>query len=223
MIRKIFIALVAAVGVSQAYAQDVAFEPLPINNAGPRLTPELLEAEKGGAARVAFTVTVTGDVKDVELLSSSGAAAFDELAVNAVKKWTFSPARDAANAAVEVRRAVPIGFRTEAEVQAGIANHLSSQLSQPCSQFISDVAAAKATEPQELSKAVGSFRELWGQAFGSLLVSGDKPKVLVAMVEAEGVVFNNVVAGCSSNPESTLGDQFKASLQHQLSVARSES
>ncbi len=223
MLRSILLSLCVAALVSHAHAQQVAVDPTPINNAGPRLTQELLELERGGTAQVAFTIKTSGDVTDVVLQSSSGVPAFDELAVAAVKEWTFQPARDSSYVAVEVKSVVPIGFRTPSEVQSGVASHLSSQLGKTCFQFLSDVAAANATKPEDLPKAVSSFKELWTAAFGSLLVSGDKPSVIVAMVKAEKAVFDSVVSSCSANPESSYGDQFKASLQHQLSVARAES
>lgn len=220
--RKFLLALCVSFLSFSVAGQEAAVAPVALVSEGPKLTSELLGQERGGTARIGFTVTASGVVEDVHVLGSSGTPAFDELAAEAVEAWTFKPARNAAGEAIDVKMMAPIAFTTPKELQAGVAAHLSDQLGQTCAEFLVEVDSARPSAPEELPNAVSSFQQVWGAGFGALLVSGDKPGVIVAMAKAKKPLFDDVVDTCRASPEASFGDTFKASLGEQLSLARSE-
>jgi len=65
--------------------------PAPLSTVNPVYPAELMDAGKEGKAVVQVTITETGDVADVVVVSAEDPA-FGEAAVTAVKQWKFKPA-----------------------------------------------------------------------------------------------------------------------------------
>lgn len=83
--------------------------PLP-GNAAPPYPLVARRAQREGRALVRVLVARDGSGSDVRLAESSGTAALDMAALEAVRTWRFSPARRAGEAAEDVIL-VPVTFR----------------------------------------------------------------------------------------------------------------
>ena len=65
-----------------------------------------------GTVDVAFTITRTGGVRDVQVLQSEPAQIFDRAALDAVKRWKFDP-RIEDGVAVDYRTRTRLHFRLD--------------------------------------------------------------------------------------------------------------
>lgn len=93
----------AASSGSQADTLPVAsFQPAPV------YPPELLQAGIQGTVTCRLTIAADGSVAEAELERSSGYAAMDRAALEAVRQWRFTPARRLGVAVpIEVRKRFP--------------------------------------------------------------------------------------------------------------------
>lgn len=65
--------------------------PMPVNKIPPVYPRSLLSKNVGGRVLVAVTVDANGTVTDTSIRQSSGQAALDQAAIDAVSKWKFKP------------------------------------------------------------------------------------------------------------------------------------
>ncbi len=89
---------------------DLDQKPRPIYQPSPNMTKEVNEARKngGGKVYVIFIVDEQGKVQNAKVQKSSNPA-FEQSAMNAVKKWKFEPGKRGGNP-VKTRMSVPITF-----------------------------------------------------------------------------------------------------------------
>lgn len=78
----------------------------------PEYPVEALKARQEGLVVLRVEVDARGHVADASVLTSSGVAALDQAALDAVRRWRFEPARRA-GIAVGCQIAVPVRFRIE--------------------------------------------------------------------------------------------------------------
>lgn len=76
-----------------AFAQ--ASKPKVLKQEPPAYPPAEEKLRHGGRVHLQVSVDETGGVADVRVLKSTGYAALDEAALQAVKGWEFTPAKDA--------------------------------------------------------------------------------------------------------------------------------
>ena len=86
-------------------------EPRVLKKVDPKYPETARRAEREGLVTLEFTVEVDGKVTDIKVVQSIGFG-FDEAAVEAVKKWRFTPAKKGGEA-VPRRVKVPIRFTLE--------------------------------------------------------------------------------------------------------------
>ncbi len=123
----LFLALGVAAFASPAAAADVILlppieirAPQPLVPAAYRHTPlpsyppTAREQRLAGVVLLSVLVGASGRVVDVSVATSSGAPILDEVAVDAVRKWTFVPARRGSRA-VESVVEVPVKFALSRE------------------------------------------------------------------------------------------------------------
>ena len=85
--------------------------PRLLRKVDPRYPEDARRAERGGLVTLEFTVEVDGKAADIKVIKPIGFG-FDEAAVEAVKKWRFTPAkREGENVPARVR--IPIRFTLE--------------------------------------------------------------------------------------------------------------
>jgi len=77
---------------------------MPLSRQPPRYPYQATRRGIEGWVRVAFRVTETGTVEDVEVLESEPPGVFDQAAVNAVYRWRFKP---------RIRNGQPVAGRAE--------------------------------------------------------------------------------------------------------------
>jgi protein TonB len=83
--------------------------PVAAYNPAPAYPAELLEANISGRVVLRVRVGIDGRVRSTAVLHSSGFAAFDAAALEAVRRWRFAPGRQAGRR-VEADVAVPVRF-----------------------------------------------------------------------------------------------------------------
>ncbi|WP_372014127.1 energy transducer TonB [Pseudoxanthomonas sp. 10H] len=87
--------------------------PLPDQSPSPRYPVGALRRGDTGTVVVQVAVDAEGRPVSVEVVERSGSRELDRAAVEAVSRWHFAPARDAAGAAVAGSLSVPIDFKLE--------------------------------------------------------------------------------------------------------------
>ena len=68
-------------------------------------------SKKQGTAKIALTVTSSGNVSSPRIVASSGHRTLDSSALAAVKNWRFNPAKNGLGQPVAFQMTVPITFR----------------------------------------------------------------------------------------------------------------
>ena len=99
---------------SNSVAQTVGTTPIkparPISNPNPMYPPEAVQRRLEGRVILSVTIAATGKVNRVSVAESCGHQALDQAALDAVRRWRFSPAtRD--GEPVEWTARLPIRFR----------------------------------------------------------------------------------------------------------------
>ena len=103
--------LIVALCAPIAFAETKTEPPVPVRTVSPEY-PEALRREKiSGVVTVKCHIDENGNVTATEVEKSSNAA-FEEPAVNAVRKWKFKPARQDGNP-VAIKVSIPIRFVSE--------------------------------------------------------------------------------------------------------------
>ena len=87
--------------------------PLPEQSPSPRYPSEALRRNETGTVVLQVQVDAQGQPVSVEVAQRSGSRDLDRAAVEAVSRWRFSPARDAAGKPVAGTLSVPIDFKLE--------------------------------------------------------------------------------------------------------------
>jgi TonB family protein len=87
---------------------DGVSPPVPVYKVNPRYTPEAKEAKIQGTVRLEVVIDSEGRVTDISLLQGIDAG-LDQNAIDAVKTWTFEPARKDGKP-VSVRAKIDINF-----------------------------------------------------------------------------------------------------------------
>ena len=87
--------------------------PIPEQSPSPEYPLEAMRRRESGTVRVEVEVDASGVPVQVELGLRSGSRDLDRAALQAVSRWRFQPARDAAGNAVPGRLSVPIDFKLE--------------------------------------------------------------------------------------------------------------
>jgi periplasmic protein TonB len=86
--------LLAACAVVSGTLLAQATGPKALKRQAPVYPPAEEAARHGGAVTLRVNVAPDGSVEKVEVASGTGYAALDQAAVDAVKQWSFAPARD---------------------------------------------------------------------------------------------------------------------------------
>ena len=102
-----FALLVCAAPVA-AIAQSHTEPPVPVRTVPPEFPYDLRRAGVSGVVMVNCRIDETGAVQDMKVTKSSNQA-FEEPALDALKKWKFKPAKREGNP-VSVRVTIPIRF-----------------------------------------------------------------------------------------------------------------
>lgn len=84
-------------------------QPRPLSQAGPEYPRRARAQGIAGRVVVSFLITADGGVQDARVLSAEPPGWFEDVALDAVRSWEFSPARHQ-GIAVPVRREVPLDF-----------------------------------------------------------------------------------------------------------------
>ena len=87
--------------------------PIPEQSPSPEYPLEAMRRRESGTVMVEVEVDASGVPVQVELGLRSGSRDLDRAALQAVSRWRFQPARDAAGNAVPGRLSVPIDFKLE--------------------------------------------------------------------------------------------------------------
>ena len=87
--------------------------PLPEQSPSPRYPSEALRRNETGTVVLQVQVDAQGQPVSVDVAQRSGSRDLDRAAVEAVSRWRFSPARDAAGNPVAGTLSVPIDFKLE--------------------------------------------------------------------------------------------------------------
>jgi protein TonB len=87
-------------------------KPRVLRKVHPKYPATARRAEKEGLVTLEFTVEVDGKVADIKVVRSMIGFGFDEAAIEAVKKWHFTPAKKGGEA-VPIRVRLPIRFTLE--------------------------------------------------------------------------------------------------------------
>ncbi len=87
-------------------------KPRVLSKVHPKYPESARRAEKEGLVTLEFTVEVDGKVADIKVVRSMIGFGFDEAAIEAVKKWHFTPAKKGGEA-VPIRVQLPIRFTLE--------------------------------------------------------------------------------------------------------------
>lgn len=83
-----------------------------LHNPAPEYPRMSRRAKEQGRVMLRVTVSARGEAENVELEKSSGYSRLDEAAIQAVKKWTFEPARRS-NQVIRGIAMVPVSFSLE--------------------------------------------------------------------------------------------------------------
>jgi protein TonB len=100
-------ALVASAPVG-LFADDPVEPPVPVRTVPPKFPTELRREGVGGVVTVNFLIDEKGSVQDPKVEKTSNDA-FNNPALEALKKWKFKPAKKA-GVAVALRVSLPIQF-----------------------------------------------------------------------------------------------------------------
>lgn len=108
MKRIITLSFLVCALTTGAVAQTKTEPPVPVRTTAPEYPSELRRDGVSGLVMVKCSIDVQGNVTEAEVEKSSNPA-FEQPAVNAVKKWKFKPAKqDGAPVAIKV--SIPIKF-----------------------------------------------------------------------------------------------------------------
>jgi protein TonB len=84
-----------------------------LNNPPPAYPPLSRRLKEQGRVLLRVLVSTAGNAQDVELRTSSGSERLDRAAIEAVRRWRFSPARRGAET-IAAWALVPIVFQLDA-------------------------------------------------------------------------------------------------------------
>jgi protein TonB len=109
-----FAAAFAGIAFSAAMRADGHLEPpVPVRTVAPDFPSDLRTQGISGVVMVSVLIDVQGNPKDMKVARSSNVA-FEEPAVEALKKWKFKPA-EREGAIVPIRVMIPIRFSIDDE------------------------------------------------------------------------------------------------------------
>ncbi len=81
----------ASPGKQVSQLPEIATDLAPLDRVEPTYPPRALRAGIEGSVVVEFTITTSGDVKDLKIVSADPPDVFDNSVLKAVAKWKFSP------------------------------------------------------------------------------------------------------------------------------------
>ena len=90
-------------------AVEVDQQPRVLRKVEPKYPEAARRAQREGVVELEFTVGVDGRATDIKVSKSAGGFGFDDAAIDAVKKWRFTPAKRG-NESVPQRVKIPIRF-----------------------------------------------------------------------------------------------------------------
>jgi protein TonB len=111
MKTRIFIAWVLCVLGATAFAETKTEPPVPVRTVAPEYPDELKRDRVAGVVLVKIEIDAQGNVVSVAVQKSSNQA-FEQPALEALKKWRFKPAQQNGNP-VPAKLNVPIKFNAE--------------------------------------------------------------------------------------------------------------
>lgn len=87
--------------------------PQPVRVVQPKCPSSAHEILAKGTANMIFEIHITyqGKVVEVSILESSGNADFDQVALDAMRKWRFSPARNEFKQKIDCKVKLPVKFK----------------------------------------------------------------------------------------------------------------
>ena len=91
-------------------AVEVDQQPRVLKKVEPKYPEAARRAQREGVVELEFTVGVDGKATDIKVSKSAGGFGFDDAAIEAMKKWRFTPAKRG-NESVPQRVKIPIRFR----------------------------------------------------------------------------------------------------------------
>jgi TonB family protein len=176
-----------------------------------------LEAGHSGRVTLALRIAANGTIAEVGVFESSGWPALDASAVAAARAWSFQPARNGADEAVESRVRVPISFdaspapmaRADAPAEPAGPSPIDVAKAMTCAEFVADVDRRAVPDAKAASEAQPQFDALVGLAFGMAMLQQDG-KAGVALVSHRAELFTRVVAACRAVPGDRLVPNFEA-------------
>lgn len=89
---------------------EVAVPPRPLSTPQPEYPESMREEDEEGSVTLRFVVAASGEVESVSVVSSSGEGAFEQAALAAGRRWTFSPALNGYNQSVRCAFTQTINF-----------------------------------------------------------------------------------------------------------------
>ncbi len=89
---------------------EVAVPPRPLSTPQPEYPESMREEDEEGFVTLRFVVSSSGEVESVSVVSSSGEGAFEQAALAAGRRWTFSPALNGYNQSVKCAFTQTINF-----------------------------------------------------------------------------------------------------------------
>lgn len=212
---KVIASTVCAVLVSYSVLARAEGErpPLrPLSTPAPQYPEEEQKAGHSGRALVRLKVLQDGTVGSAEISKSTGFAALDNAALEAVKKWTFAPPTGSGGDPTEVTAQVPIDFSSGDGKSSMPLNkeEMEAFWKKPCSQIASEASAFKASNPEGKLGDMKTFKATAGLMFlGSY---GSTPEKTLKIFRALPAAYELVVTKCRDSPEATYGSVFKESL-----------
>jgi TonB family protein len=192
-------------------------DPVPVDMSPAAYPKDALDSE--GTVRLQVDISASGAVTSAMLEKSSGVDALDTAALDAARKWTFRPARDAQGQPVAARMRMPMTFKPRGSMGANIRALMATA----CSQVNEEVARL---DPATAGKSAGASID---RAIGLVMVKqtspglavlpefGDVPSLpdgtLVAFVGNLTGTVEGIKSRCAAQPDAAFGDVLRQQIQ----------